>query len=109
MLGVRTTTAVNNLTSITGLRNRVLTMQVPMAMDCPTCGEPAGYECRTQTGNRPLSFHASRREAIATLPDDGTRLQLLATVYTNLAAQTASGSVWEARAQTIRDILSEEG
>lgn len=108
MLGMSTTATARDLAHTTGLRRRVLTMQAPMAVACPRCHAPAGYECRTTTGNRPISFHGSRRTAAAHLTDDTARLQLLAQVYEHLAAQTTSGSIWEARAQTIRDILNEE-
>lgn len=106
MLSMTTTAVTQRLTETTGLRSRMLTMSAPLAVACPTCNAPAGYPCRTKTGNRPLSYHGPRRHRIAQLPDDDARLRLLLHVYEHLAEQTAPGSTWEAHAKIVREIIN---
>jgi hypothetical protein len=99
-------TAVRLLTQTDGLRSRMLTMNAPAAIACPHCGAPAGHECLSKHGNRPLSYHAARRKKVSALGDVSC-LQLLCEVYSRLAQGTGESSVWSVKAKIIRDLLDE--
>lgn len=107
MLGMSATSATRRFEGIPGLRSRLITMSAPLAVDCPKCGAPAGHECRTATGHRPLTYHAPRRHLIAQLPSDEARLRRLLQIYEHLAQQAASGSIWSARVAILRTALED--
>jgi len=93
------------LAETTGLRYRMLTMCAPSAIACPRCGAEPGHECMSNTGHRPLSYHAPRRRLIAAMQDDDA-LKLLLGVYENLAIQISGESVWAMRAEILRQLLT---
>jgi hypothetical protein len=106
MMGMTTSAAARRLSETAGLRYRMLTTCAPAAVTCPRCKAAPGYECRSKTGNRPLSYHAPRRHIVDGLVDDDARLGLLLAVYENLAAQSPKGSIWAIRTEILRRLLA---